>query len=232
MMYYGSLDWIGYGLIVVGLIITMAADIYLQSTYYKMKKIKNQKGLTGGEVARQILEKNHLENVYVVETRGVLSDHYDPRQKVVRLSPDIYNGTSIASLAVAAHEVGHAIQDKEDYFFMRFRAFLVPLVNFGSKFGYIAVLLGIIFGVMNLAWAGVGLLLLILLFQLVTLPVEFDASHRAKVQLNQLKLTEGKESNSVLKMLKAAAFTYVASLVTTIMEILRLVLQIIGQNND
>ncbi len=232
MMYYGSLDWIGYGLIVVGLIITMAADIYLQSTYYKMKKIKNQKGLTGGEVARQILEKNHLENVYVVETRGVLSDHYDPRQKVVRLSPDIYNGTSIASLAVAAHEVGHAIQDKEDYFFMRFRAFLVPLVNFGSKFGYIAVLLGLIFGVMNLAWAGVGLLLLILLFQLVTLPVEFDASHRAKVQLNQLKLTEGKESNSVLKMLKAAAFTYVASLVTTIMEILRLVLQIIGQNND
>lgn len=232
MMYYGSLDWIGYGLIVVGLIITMAADIYLQSTYHKMKKIKNQKGLTGGEVARQILEKNHLENVYVVETRGVLSDHYDPRQKVVRLSPDIYNGTSIASLAVAAHEVGHAIQDKEDYFFMRFRAFLVPLVNFGSKFGYIAVLLGIIFGVMNLAWAGVGLLLLILLFQLVTLPVEFDASHRAKVQLNQLKLTEGKESNSVLKMLKAAVFTYVASLVTTIMEILRLVLQIIGQNND
>ena len=227
-MYY-SFDYnlIGYGLIIIGFLITLVADIYLQTTYSKMKK-----KLTGGEVAREILAKNNLENVYVVETRGVLSDHYDPRQKVVRLSTDIYNGTTIASLAVAAHEVGHAIQDKDNYLFMRIRAFLVPLVNFGSKFGYIAVLLGLIFSVTNLAWAGIGLLLLILLFQLVTLPVEFDASRRAKKELDTIKLTSPGESSQVSRMLRAAAFTYVASLVTTLTEILRLVLIIIGQDRD
>ncbi len=232
-MYY-SFDYnlIGYGLIIIGFLITLVADIYLQTTYSKMKKTQNKKKLTGGEVAREILAKNNLENVYVVETRGVLSDHYDPRQKVVRLSTDIYNGTTIASLAVAAHEVGHAIQDKDNYLFMRIRAFLVPLVNFGSKFGYIAVLLGLIFSVTNLAWAGIGLLLLILLFQLVTLPVEFDASRRAKKELDTIKLTSPGESSQVSRMLRAAAFTYVASLVTTLTEILRLVLIIIGQDRD
>ena len=232
-MYY-SFDYnlIGYGLIIIGFLITLVADIYLQTTYSKMKKTQNKKKLTGGEVAREILAKNNLENVYVVETRGVLSDHYDPRQKVVRLSTDIYNGTTIASLAVAAHEVGHAIQDKDNYLFMRIRAFLVPLVNFGSKFGYIAVLLGLIFSVTNLAWAGIGLLLLILLFQLVTLPVEFDASRRAKKELDTIKLTSPGESSQVSRMLKAAAFTYVASLVTTLTEILRLVFIIIGQDRD
>ncbi len=231
MIYYGY-DMIGYGLIIIGVIITFIADIYLQTTYRKMRKIENEKKMTGAEAAREILEKNNLENVYVVETRGFLTDHYDPRQKVVRLSTEIYEGTSIASLSVAAHEVGHAIQDKEGYTFMKVRAFLVPLVNFGSKFGYIAVLLGLIFGILNLAWAGVGLLLLILLFQLVTLPVELDASKRAKKELDRLKLTSGKENTSVSKMLRAAAMTYVASLVTTLTEILRLVAMIITQDRE
>ena len=232
MFYYTEYNLIGYALILIGFIITLFADIYLQSTYRKMRKQTNTKKITGAEVARKILEKNKLENVYVVETRGVLSDHYDPRQKVVRLSPEVYEGTSIASLAVASHEVGHAIQDKDGYIFMRIRAFLVPLVHFGSKFGYIAIFLGLIFSMIDLAWSVVGLLLLILLFQLVTLPVEFDASRRAKSELDCLNLSSASENQSVVKMLRAAAFTYVASLVTTIMEILRLVLVILGQDQD
>ncbi len=233
MIYYSyGYDMIGYGFIVIGFLITLAADIYMQSTYRKYKRKENTKKITGAEVAREILSKNNLENVYVVETRGSLTDHYDPRQKVVRLSTDIYNGTSIASVSVAAHEVGHAIQDKEGYTFMRIRSFLVPLVNFGSRFGYIAVVLGLIFGVLNLAWAGVGLLLLILLFQLVTLPVEIDASKRAKKELSRLRLIGVKENDSVAKMLRAAAMTYVASLVTTLTEVLRLVLMIVAQDQD
>lgn len=231
-MGYYSYDLIGYGLILVGFFITFFADIYLKTSYSKMRKKKNEKDITGAEAAREILKKKNLENVYVVETRGVLSDHYDPVQKVVRLSKDIYEGKTIAALAVAAHEVGHAIQDKENYTFMRIRSFLVPLVNFGSKFGYMAVLLGLIFNVLNLAWAGVGLLLLILLFQLVTLPVEFDASRRAKVELDRLHLTNAKENTNVVRMLRAAAMTYVASLITTLTEILRLVFVIISQDED
>ena len=135
-------------------------------------------------------------------------------------------------MAVASHECGHAIQDKEGYTFMRIRSLIIPLVNFGSRFGYIAVLLGLIFGMINLAWVGIGLLLFILLFQLVTLPVEFDASKRAKRELDRLKLAQAGENQSVSRMLHAAAFTYVASLLTTLLEIGRLVLIVIGRSDD
>ena len=200
--------------------------------YGKYKKINVKSGLTGAEVAREILKNNGLENVYVVETKGYLTDHYDPRAKVVRLSTDIYNGDSIASVSVAAHECGHAVQDKEGYFFLRFRSFLVPIVNFSSKFGYLAVLIGLIFGAMNLAWVGIFLLVAILLFQLITLPVEFNASRRGKIFLTKLKIVDQSERSMASSMLGAAAMTYVASLISTLLELLRLVLIVMGNDRD
>lgn len=215
---------INYGLLFLGLIITVAADIYVNSSYGKYKKVQSKSGLTGFEVARKILDKNGLNDIDIVSVKGELSDHYDPRRKVVRLSEPVFNGTSISSVSVAAHEVGHAIQDKENYSFMRIRAMLVPVVNFSSKLGYFAIFLGFIFNFLDLALFGIILLLAMLLFQLVTLPVEFDASKRAKMQLADLAILDSEEVPKSSNMLRAAAFTYVASLVTTLLEILRLVL--------
>ena len=224
--------YFGYGLIIIAFLVTLAADIYLRTRYSKYKKVRVKSGMTGAEVAREILKNNGLENVYVVETKGYLTDHYDPRAKVVRLSTDIYNGDSIASVSVAAHECGHAVQDKEGYFFLRFRSFLVPIVNFSSKFGYLAVLIGLIFGSMDLAWVGIFLLVAILLFQLITLPVEFNASKRGKMFLSKLKVVETSEKSMASSMLMAAAMTYVASLISTLLELLRLVLIVMGNDRD
>lgn len=225
-MYYG------YGLIIIAFLITLAADIYLRTRYSKYKKVRVKSGMTGADVAREILKSNGLDNVYVVETKGYLTDHYDPRAKVVRLSTDIYNGDSIASVSVAAHECGHAVQDKEGYFFLKFRSFLVPIVNFSTKFGYLAVLIGLIFGAINLAWIGIFLLVAILLFQLITLPVEFNASKRGKMFLSKLKIVDTSESGMARSMLNSAALTYVASLISTLLDLLRLVLIVMGNDRD
>jgi len=219
-------------LMIIAAVITFGAQILVSTRYNKYKKIQNSKKMTGSEVAREILDKNDLKDIYVVKTKGVLSDHYDPKRKVIRLSEDIYEGDSIASIAVAAHEVGHAIQDKEGYAFMRIRAMLVPIVNIGSQLGYIALIIGLIFTFGNLAWWGIALLALTVVFQLVTLPVEFDASRRAKAQLDNFHYYNKNELNGVSGMLMAAAMTYVASLVTTLLELLRLVLIVAGRNDD
>lgn len=224
--------YFGYGLVIIAFLITLVADIYLRTRYSKYKKVKVKSGMTGAEVAREILKNNGLENVYVVETKGYLTDHYDPRSKVVRLSTDIYNGDSIASVSVAAHECGHAVQDKEGYFFLKFRSFLVPIVNFSTKFGYLAVLIGLIFGAMNLAWVGIFLLVAILLFQLITLPVEFNASKRGKMFLSKLKIVDNSERSMASSMLNSAAMTYVASLISTLLDLLRLVLIVMGNDRD
>lgn len=215
---------INYGFAILGIIITLIAQIFVSSSYSKYKKIKNKNGLTGFEVARKILDENGLQDIHVVEIKGNLTDHYDPSRKVVRLSSEIFNGSSIASTSVAAHECGHAIQDKDNYNFMRMRSKLVPIVNLSSKLGYLAIFIGIIFSLFDLAIFGIVLLLAMLLFELITLPVEFDASNRARIQINKLKLLEGKEKSQSKTMLKAAAFTYVAALITTVLEILRLFL--------
>ena len=211
-------------LIIIGLVITLCAQAYVTSSYNKYKNVKTKKELSGFEVASKILKENGLENVYVTEVRGVLSDHYDSGRKVVRLSSDVFHGTSISSVSVAAHEVGHAIQDKENYSFMRFRHSLFPLVNFSSYAGYIAILVGIIFGLVDLIWLGIVFELMILLFQLVTLPVEFNASDRAKKELLKYNILDSDEIELSSKVLGAAAFTYVASVLTTLLQILRLVL--------
>lgn len=216
--------FINYGLLFLGMIITVMAQIFVSSSYNKYKKVNNKSGLTGFEVARKILDENGLKDIHIVEIQGNLTDHYDPTRKVVRLSSDIFNGSSIASTSVAAHECGHAIQDKDNYTFMRIRSKMVPFVNLSSKMGYLAITIGIIFSLFDLAIFGIVLLLAMLAFQLVTLPVEFDASNRAAEQIKKLKLLDETEKGKSKSMLNAAAFTYVASLVTTLLEILRLFL--------
>jgi len=213
-----------YGLIIAGLLITIVAQIFVSSSYKKYKKVKTEKGMSGCEVAREILDKHGLENVYVTETSGELSDHYDPARKVIRLSRDIFHGTTIAAASVAAHEVGHAIQDKEGYGFMKFRSTMFPLVRISSYFGYIAIMIGLLASMMELFLIGIVLEVVILVFQLVTLPVEFDASRRAGIELEENGMLTKQEKNGSMKMLKAAAYTYVASVLTTLLQLARLIL--------
>ena len=218
-------------LLVLSLLVTLAAQIYINSSYNKTKRIKNRAGITGAQTARKILDENGLSNVKVEEVSGILGDHYDPRTKTVRLSSDIYRNTSIASASVAAHECGHAIQDKEGYFFLKLRNSIVPLVNFASYAGYFAILIGIIASSLKIIWIGIIAEIVILVFQLITLPVEFAASKRALKQLEKQKILEKIEISTSKKMLTAAALTYVASVTATILEILRLLIAV-GDRND
>ena len=213
-----------YGLTFLALIITLGAQWFVNHNYKKFLKVTNVKGVNGVDVARKILDLNGLNNVPVVEVSGFLSDHYDPKKKIVRLSSDIYNKNSISSVAVAAHECGHAIQDKEGYLFMKIRSFIAPFASISSYLGYIAILIGCIFSLIDLILLGIGLELVILLFQIVTLPVEFNASSRALKILNNDHLIENNEVKGCRKVLTAAAFTYVAGVAATVLEIFRLVL--------
>ncbi len=213
-----------YLLACFSLIITLFANIYINVNYSRFSKIKNKQNLTGKDVARIILDKNNLSDIEINKVGGKLTDYYDPRNKSVNLSTSIYEENSISSLAVTAHECGHAIQDKDDYKFMIIRSKLVPLVNLSSKLGYIAILIGAIFTLTNIIYIGIALEAMILLFQFITLPVEFDASKRALKELESLNLLEQDEIKKARKVLKSAAMTYVASVLSTIIEILRLVL--------
>ena len=204
----------GYVFILIGFVITMGAQLLVKGNYSKYKKIDNSSNSKGYEVARKILDANGLKNIKIEQVSGDLTDHYDPTNKVVRLSTDIYNGTSIASMAVAAHECGHAIQDKDNYKFMRIRSSIVPMVN--------------LLGFFNLAMIGLILLGAVLLFQLITLPVEFNASSRAKKQIDILNLGDNKTATGISKMLTAAALTYVASVINTLFQLLRMFLMILG----
>ena len=221
-MYYSyGMDWI---LIIATFAITLGAQFYINSKYKKTKKIKIKKGLSGKEIARKILDNNELHNVEVVQTSGVLSDHYDPKNKVVRLCSDIYSNTTIASASVAAHECGHAIQDKNNYLFLRIRSSIIPLVNISSTAGYIAIIIGIFAGITSFIKLGIIFELIILAFQLITLPVEFNASRRGIKELEKLDILEKKELSKSKGMLNAAALTYVAAVATSLLEILRLVM--------
>lgn len=221
-----------YALPILGLIITSIAQASISLNYSKYKQVASRSNKTGRQVAREILDKHNLKNIDVVEVSGNLTDHYDPTKKVVRLSTDIYSGTSIASVSVAAHECGHAIQDKISYTPMRIRSKLVPIVNFSTKIGYLVIVIGLAAGALKIATIGLILLLSMLLFQLVTLPVEFDASRRGKIELDELHVLDSSEQRGATKMLRAAAFTYVASVLSTLFQILRLALMVTSRRNN
>jgi Zn-dependent membrane protease YugP len=207
------------------IIIPIGAQMYIMYTYNKYKKVNNSNNLSGFEVARSILDANGLENVHVVEVHGQLSDHYDPKRKVVRLSTEVFHGETIASSSIAAHEVGHAIQDKESYTFLKVRSFIFPFAKIVSYAAYIMLIAAIVMEAINLIWLAIGLMIFSLSFQLVTLPVEFNASQRAKEELNKLNLISNSEMIGVEGVLKSAALTYVASLAASILQILRIVLR-------
>lgn len=207
------------------------AQFFVTSSYSKYKSIEKDDGITGYEVARKILDDNGLKDIYVVETKGNLTDHYDPKRKVVRLSTDIYKGKTIAATAVAAHEVGHALQDKDGYLYMRIRSIIFPVVNFATSVSYFIIFLGLLFESFDLVWVGIILVGAGLVFQLVTLPVEIDASKRAKELISKMNLATEAEQEGVSKMLAAAASTYVAGVLSSALELLRLIL-IFGNNRE
>lgn len=226
-MDYYSLDVI---LMLIIIVLPLYANIKINSTYSKYSKKQNSGKLTGKEVAEKILEMNGLNNVKVGRINGRLTDHYDPRNKTISLSDGIYNSNSISACAVAAHEVGHAIQDKERYSMLVFRSKLVPVVNFTSRLSSILVFSGFIFDLFNFITIGAILLTVGLFFQLITLPVEFDASKRAKEELQKCGLIENQDTKGATKVLKAAAFTYVAGFLASALQIARLLL--ISRNRD
>lgn len=204
----------------------------VRSAYKTYSQVASSSGMTGAEVARRILDANGLYDVTIEEVQGTLTDHYDPRTKTVRLSSDIYHGYSVAGTAVAAHEVGHAIQDAEGYAFLRFRHALVPAANLGSNLSFFIILAGIIFQSANLLLLGIIFMAAAVLFQIVTLPVEFNASSRAMEQVVSLGIIRNDEERNTRKVLDAAALTYVAAAIVAVIELLRFVLIFIGMNND
>lgn len=229
--YYDSYYMIGYLLVIVGAIIMALAQMKVSSAYNKYSRIENSRHLTGRDVAYEILNQHGLSDVQIYEVKGHLSDHYNPSNLTLNLSSEIYHGTSIASLAVAAHECGHALQHQEGYKPLTFRNMIVPVCNISQTIGWVAILLGLFIGKSSISWLGVLLMSLMLLFQIVTLPVEFDASSRALSILNDRYLTE-EEYPGAKKMLTAAALTYVAAMLSTLLSLLRIVLMVMSRDRD
>lgn len=207
-------------LLIIGL--PLLAQIFIKISYENNSRIKNSKELTGYDVARKILDKNGLNDLLIVETNGYLTDHYDPNRKVIKLSRNIYGNDTISSMAVAAHEVGHAIQDKEGYFFLKLRTFIFPIVSFISRMSWLVILIGFFFEIVNAIYLGIIIVSASVIFELVTLPVEINASKRAIKELNSLNLITGEE-DKVKNVLTAAALTYVAGTLAEILQLIRLI---------
>lgn len=221
--YYGY-DWTMI-LVAAGAVLCMLASMHVNTTYTRYSRMAAACGLTGADVARLILERNGVTDVQVQHVSGNLTDHYDPSKQVVNLSDAVYGSRSVAALGVAAHECGHVMQHEEGYTPLQFRTALVPIANFGSNAGIWIVLLSLILGLSStLTTIGIVLFSMGVLFQLVTLPVEFNASHRALVMLEQYRVLGTDENRKARAVLKAAALTYVAAAASSILQLLRLVL--------
>lgn len=208
------------------LILAFIASLMVKAAYAQARNLPAR--LTGYATARNILDRAGLYDVEIEQVPGEMSDHYDPRDKVVRLSPDVYHGHSLAAVGIAAHEVGHAIQDAQQYGPLVIRNAAVSTAGFGGNIGMLLVMLGLAFALTPLAWAGVALFACVVFFQLVNLPVEFDASARAKVQLVEMGICSDEEMYYVRKVLNAAALTYVAATLQAILTLLYYVLRVMA----
>ena len=206
------------------ILVPLWAQFKVKSAYAKYSKVASSSHIRGAEVARKILDANGLYHVGVEETRGHLTDHYDPRVKTVRLSSENYHGHSVAAAAIAAHEVGHAIQDDQDYAFLRFRHALVPVANLGSNLSWILIMVGIFAQISGLLLRGIVFMAAAVVFQVVTLPVEFNASNRAMDQVVSMGIIRNDEERETKRVLDAAALTYVAAAAVAVLELVRLVL--------
>lgn len=211
-----------YFLIILGVIISMGASMKLQSTYQRYSAVRSRCGMTGAEVAQRILNSQGIYDVSVRHVSGKLTDHYDPRTKTVNLSDPVFSSTSIAAVGVAAHECGHAIQDARDYVPLRLRASLVPVANIGAQISWPLIIFGVILGGTSLVTVGIFLFSLAVLFQIVTLPVEYNASGRAIRLLDNIGILSGDEVGQARSVLSAAALTYVAGAASAILQLLRL----------
>jgi Zn-dependent membrane protease YugP len=220
-----------------GLIFMLWAQSKVKGNYQKFSKVRNSAGITGAQAARRVLDSQGLQDVPIEAIKGELTDHYDPRTRVLRLSQGVYGVPSIAAIGIAAHEAGHAIQHAKAYQPLQWRTKMVPAVSIGSNFGFMVLFLGIIIQMQPVAWVGVALFALATLFALVTLPVEFDATRRAKAALVQVGLVDsgvagGQESQGVAKVLDAAAWTYIAGFASSLLTLLYYVMLVTGMRRS
>lgn len=223
-----------YVLILIGLLLSMAASAKVNSTYARYARVGARCGMTGAEAAKRLLNSQGIYDVTVRRVPGKLTDHYDPRNKTVNLSESVYGSTSIAAIGVAAHECGHAVQDKVGYFLLNFRGSLVPAANFGAQLSWPLIIIGYLFGGAGGTLVKVGILMFcaVVLFHLVTLPVELDASRRALRLLDENGILVEDEVKKTRKVLGAAALTYVAALAASILQLLRLLILFGGQRRN
>lgn len=206
--------------ILPGFLLSIWAQSKVKGNFEKYSQVRNGAGLTGAQTSRLILDDEGLDAIPIEPVPGALTDHYDPRSRVLRLSEPVYGIPSVSAMAVAAHEAGHAIQQKVGYAPLKYRSAIVPMANIGSKFGFMLLLAGVFLGISGLSWLGVALFALSTVFALITLPVEFNASKRAKEELNKLGLTGPDDAAAVDKVLDAAAWTYVAAFLTSALSLL------------
>ena len=230
---YGGYGYYGLGyslfdptmiLVYIGALLSLWASSKVNSTFQRYSRVRSMTGMTGAEAAKRLLQSQGIYDVTVRPVRGQLTDHYDPRTKTVNLSESVYGSTSIAAVGVAAHECGHAIQDARDYVPLRLRAALVPVANFGSQISWLLIILGIVLGGTGLINLGILMFSLAVLFQIITLPVEYNASHRAVALLDSIGILEGREVGQTRQVLNAAALTYVAAAAASLLQLLRLML--------
>ena len=232
---YGYYGWgfdPTYLLLILGMILSLAASAKLKSTFAVYKNIRAHSGMTGAETARRVLASAGIYDVDVVAIKGSLTDHYDPRTKKVCLSEDVYNKTSLAAVGVAAHECGHAVQHDTNYVFLNFRSAIVPVANIGANLSWPLFVVGLLMSLRPLITAGIVLFSLAVLFQLVTLPVELNASSRALKMLVNTGIVTSEESRGTRKVLTAAALTYVAALASSVLQLLRLIILAGGLRRD
>ncbi len=234
MPYYGGYYGLDptYFLVLIGALLSMWASARVNSTFQKYSQVRSCTGMTGAEVARQLLHSQGIYDVTVQAVRGQLTDHYDPRTKTVNLSEPVYGSVSVSAIGVAAHECGHAIQDHVGYAPLRLRAAFVPVANLGSKLSWPLILLGLMIGLTPFIQVGIWMFVLALLFQVITLPVEFNASGRAVGLLEQLRILQGQEVADTRRVLGAAALTYVAAVAASVLQLLRLLLLFGGRRRD
>ncbi|WP_313132479.1 zinc metallopeptidase [Anaerocolumna sp.] len=220
-------------LVIIGLVLSLLASLKVKTTFAKYSKVRSMSGLTGAEAAERILHSAGIYDVTIKQISGDLTDHYDPRDKILRLSETVYNNTSVAAVGVAAHECGHAIQHSNGYMPLRIRGALVPVANFGASVSWPMILIGLFMGgSQTLINLGIILFALAVLFQLVTLPVEFNASRRAVRIVDETGILQTEEVRQTRKVLSAAALTYVAGAAASILQLLRLVILFGGRNRD
>ena len=216
-MFLDPVFWLVTG---VGAVLSMWAGARVKSTFAKFSQVRTRRGVSGADIAQRILDDAGISDVSIEPVRGALSDHYDPRSKTLRLSEPVYGSTSISAIGVAAHEVGHAIQHNVGYAPLKFRSAWVPMAGIGTNIGFVVMLAGLMTGSVNIKWIGVALFSAATVFTLITLPVEFDASKRALNHLRDHRYLDDQEMEGATKVLNAAAMTYVAAFIASLLTLL------------